>query len=98
MPSNPALLAQHAGESINDLIDKLSVDSVCGTVVFNATLVTVDALRNDATTASGWEEELLQSRKSRNVPKTLKGLHSRTRDGRHHTHPSVLEGAGHPCC
>lgn len=34
---------QHAGESINDLTDHLSVDALCGTAAFNGTLVTVDA-------------------------------------------------------
>jgi anaerobic selenocysteine-containing dehydrogenase len=33
---------QHAGESINDLTDNLSVDALCGTAAFNGTLVTVD--------------------------------------------------------
>ena len=33
---------QHAGESINDLTDNLSVDALCGTAAFNGTLVTVN--------------------------------------------------------
>ena len=34
---------QHAGESINDLTDNLTVDVLCGTAAFNGTPVTVDA-------------------------------------------------------
>ena len=34
---------QHAGESINDLTDNLTVDALCGTAAFNGTRVTVDA-------------------------------------------------------
>ena len=32
---------QHAGESINDLTDHMTVDALCGTAAFNGTLVTV---------------------------------------------------------
>ncbi|HKY44481.1 MAG TPA: molybdopterin-dependent oxidoreductase [Pyrinomonadaceae bacterium] len=35
---------QHAGESINDLTDNLTVDALCGTAAFNGTLVTVESL------------------------------------------------------
>ncbi len=35
---------QHAGESINDLTDERSIDTLCGTAAFNATAVTVDRL------------------------------------------------------
>ena len=34
---------QHAGESINDLTDNLTIDALCGTAAFNGTPVTVDA-------------------------------------------------------
>ena len=33
---------QHAGESINDITDELTVDALCGTAAFNGTWVTVD--------------------------------------------------------
>ena len=33
---------QHAGESINDITDELTVDTLCGTAAFNGTWVTVD--------------------------------------------------------
>jgi anaerobic selenocysteine-containing dehydrogenase len=34
---------QHAGESINDVTDDLTIDAVCGTAAFNGTWVEVDA-------------------------------------------------------
>ena len=34
---------QHAGASINDLTDDLTIDALCGTAAFNGTLVTVDS-------------------------------------------------------
>jgi len=34
---------QHAGESINDVTDDLSIDALCGTAAFNGTWVSVDA-------------------------------------------------------
>ena len=34
---------QHAGESINDLTDNLTIDALCGTAAFNGTSVAVDA-------------------------------------------------------
>lgn len=34
---------QHAGESINDLTDDLSIDALCGTAAFNGTWVVVEA-------------------------------------------------------
>jgi len=34
---------QHAGESINDVTDNLTIDALCGTAAFNGTLVAVDA-------------------------------------------------------
>jgi len=34
---------QHAGESINDVTDDLTVDALCGTAAFNGTWVAVDA-------------------------------------------------------
>jgi anaerobic selenocysteine-containing dehydrogenase len=34
---------QHAGASINDVTDNLTVDALCGTAAFNGTVVTVDA-------------------------------------------------------
>lgn len=43
-PGNKIEVAQqHAGESINDLTDHLTIDSLCGTAAFNGTLVTVEA-------------------------------------------------------
>ncbi len=36
---------QHAGESINDLTDNLTVDALCGTAAFNGTPVTVNAAK-----------------------------------------------------
>ena len=33
---------QHAGASINDLTDDLTIDALCGTAAFNGTLVTVE--------------------------------------------------------
>lgn len=38
-----AVAQEHAGVSINDLTDHLSVDALCGTAAFNGTPVTVDA-------------------------------------------------------
>ena len=35
---------QHAGESINDLTDNLSIDALCGTAAFNGTWVAVEAM------------------------------------------------------
>ena len=37
-----AVAQQHAGASINDLTDHLSIDTLCGTAAFNGTPVTVD--------------------------------------------------------
>jgi anaerobic selenocysteine-containing dehydrogenase len=34
---------QHAGESINDVTDNLTIDALCGTAAFNGTWVAVDA-------------------------------------------------------
>jgi len=34
---------QHAGESINDITDNLTIDALCGTAAFNGTWVAVDA-------------------------------------------------------
>jgi anaerobic selenocysteine-containing dehydrogenase len=34
---------QHAGESINDVTDSLTIDALCGTAAFNGTWVAVDA-------------------------------------------------------
>ncbi len=34
---------QHAGESINDLTDNLTIDALCGTAAFNGTWVSVEA-------------------------------------------------------
>jgi anaerobic selenocysteine-containing dehydrogenase len=34
---------QHAGESINDVTDNLTIDALCGTAAFNGTWVVVDA-------------------------------------------------------
>ena len=33
---------QHAGQSINDLMDNQKIDALCGTAAFNGTLVAVD--------------------------------------------------------
>jgi anaerobic selenocysteine-containing dehydrogenase len=33
---------QHAGESINDVTDSLTIDALCGTAAFNGTWVAVD--------------------------------------------------------
>ncbi len=38
-----AVARQHAGESINDVTDSLTVDALCGTAAFNGTLVAVEA-------------------------------------------------------
>jgi anaerobic selenocysteine-containing dehydrogenase len=38
-----AVAQQHAGASINDLTDHLTIDALCGTAAFNGTPVTVDA-------------------------------------------------------
>jgi len=35
---------QHAGESINDLTDNLSIDALCGTAAFTGTWVAVEAM------------------------------------------------------
>lgn len=35
---------QHAGESINDITDNLSIDALCGTAAFNGTRVGVEAM------------------------------------------------------
>ena len=37
---------QHAGQSINDLMDNQKIDALCGTAAFNGTLVTVDVLQS----------------------------------------------------
>jgi anaerobic selenocysteine-containing dehydrogenase len=34
---------QHAGESVNDLTDDLTIDALCGTAAFNGTWVEVEA-------------------------------------------------------
>jgi anaerobic selenocysteine-containing dehydrogenase len=34
---------QHAGESINDVTDNLTIDALCGTAAFNGTWVAVEA-------------------------------------------------------
>ena len=34
---------QHAGESINDVMDDLTIDALCGTAAFNGTWVAVEA-------------------------------------------------------
>jgi hypothetical protein len=34
---------EHAGASINDLTDELSIDGLCGTAAFNGTPVEVEA-------------------------------------------------------
>ena len=34
---------QHAGGSINDVTDNLTIDALCGTAAFNGTWVVVDA-------------------------------------------------------
>ncbi|MEP6922510.1 MAG: molybdopterin-dependent oxidoreductase [bacterium] len=39
---------QHAGESINDLTDELSIDALCGTAAFNGTWVEVEAKNGSA--------------------------------------------------
>ena len=39
---------QHAGESINDVTDNLTIDALCGTAAFNGTWVAVEAT-NQAT-------------------------------------------------
>ncbi len=36
---------QHAGESINDVTDELTVDALCGTAAFNGTWVTVEGTK-----------------------------------------------------
>jgi anaerobic selenocysteine-containing dehydrogenase len=38
-----AVAQEHAGASINDLTDHLTIDTLCGTAAFNGTPVTVDA-------------------------------------------------------
>jgi len=43
-PGNQMEVAQqHAGQSINDLTDNQTIDTLCGTAAFNATVVTVNA-------------------------------------------------------
>jgi anaerobic selenocysteine-containing dehydrogenase len=43
---------QHAGESINDLTDNLTIDALCGTAAFNGTWVMVEAIESaERTTA-----------------------------------------------
>jgi anaerobic selenocysteine-containing dehydrogenase len=43
-PGNQLEVAQqHAGESINDVTDNLTIDALCGTAAFNGTSVSVDA-------------------------------------------------------
>jgi anaerobic selenocysteine-containing dehydrogenase len=39
---------QHAGESINDVTDDLTIDALCGTAAFNGTWVTVEGTRPTA--------------------------------------------------
>jgi anaerobic selenocysteine-containing dehydrogenase len=36
-----AIAQEHAGESINDVTDHLTIDALCGTAAFNGTWVTV---------------------------------------------------------
>ena len=38
---------QHAGESINDVTDNLTIDALCGTAAFNGTWVAVEAYAPD---------------------------------------------------
>ena len=42
--SHLAVAQEHAGASINDLTDDLTIDTLCGTAAFNGTPVTVDAV------------------------------------------------------
>jgi anaerobic selenocysteine-containing dehydrogenase len=42
-----AVAREHAGASINDLMDETSIDLLCGTAAFNGTPVTVERLSTD---------------------------------------------------
>jgi len=47
-PGNQLEVAQqHAGASINDVTDHLTIDALCGTAAFNGTLVAVDAYASE---------------------------------------------------
>jgi hypothetical protein len=44
---------EHAGDSINDVTDDLSIDALCGTAAFNGTVVSVVATKAGAPVKSG---------------------------------------------